>query len=109
LFALLTAFSALALADSWQGRLIDAACYEHAPNKSAASCDPTTATTTFALFVSGKTYNLDMAGNSKATEAMKNRADRSTDPAKLPGEQISVKVTGTKDGGMIKVETLEVQ
>src|ERR1019366_7637330 len=47
LFALLGVFSVLALAESWQGRLVDARCFEQ--SKSATTCDPTSSTTTFAL------------------------------------------------------------
>jgi hypothetical protein len=107
LFALFTVFSGLALAESWQGRLIDAACYDQ--NKSAATCDATGTTTTFALFVSDKGYKLDDAGNTKAVEAMKSRADRSTDPTKPATAQVMAKITGTKDGDALKVETVEIQ
>lgn len=109
LFALLSAFSVFALADSWSGRLIDADCYQHAQNKSAASCDPSPSTTTFAILVSDKAYNFDDAGNAKATATMKSQADRSADPTKLPSTRVMVKVSGTKDGDNIKVDTIEVQ
>ena len=107
LFTLLAAFSVLALAESWQGRLVDATCYEQ--HKSATTCDPTSSTTAFALFVSNKAYMLDADGNSKAVEAFKSRADRSSDPAKPPSTRVMAKITGTKDGDNIKVETVELQ
>jgi len=108
LFALLTVFSVLAFAESWQGRLIDATCYEQ--NKSAATCDPTGSTTTFALFVSNKAYKLDEAGNTKAVEALKSRADRSSDPATPASAQVMAKITGTKEGNdVLKVEAVEIK
>jgi hypothetical protein len=107
LFTLSTVFSVLALAESWQGKLVDSACYEQ--KKSAATCDATSATTTFALFVSNQAFKLDDAGNAKAADALKSRADRSTDPAKPTSAQVMAKITGTKDGENLKVETIEIQ
>jgi hypothetical protein len=108
LFTLLAVCSVLAVAESWQGRLIDATCYEQ--NKSAATCDPTSSTTMFTLFVANRPYMLDATGNSKAAEAIKNRADRSSDPNKASSSQVVAKVTGTKDtGNTIKVDTVEIQ
>jgi len=100
-------FSALALAETWTGRLVDASCVDQ--QKAVTTCDPTSATTSFAIVVSGKPYKLDEAGNTKAMEALKGRADRSTDPNKPASPQISAKVTGTKDGDNLKVESIEVQ
>ncbi len=108
LFTLLAVCSVLALAESWQGRLIDATCYEQ--NKSAATCDPTSTTTSFTLFVANRPYMLDATGNSKAAEAIKNRADRSSDPSKAGSNQVVAKVTGTKDtNNTLKVDTIEIQ
>jgi hypothetical protein len=108
LFALLGVFSVLALAESWQGRLVDAACYEQ--QKSVTACDPTSSSTTFTLFVSDKAYKLDATGNTKAAEAMKSRADRVSDPTKPPSAQVMAKITGTKDGdSALKVETVVLQ
>jgi hypothetical protein len=100
-------FSVLAFAESWQGKLVDSACYEQ--KKSAATCDATSATTTFALFVSNQAYKLDDAGNAKAADALKGRADRSSDPTKPASTAVMAKITGTKDGDNLKVETIEVQ
>jgi hypothetical protein len=108
LFALLGVFSVLALAESWQGRLVDAKCYEQ--NKSATTCDPTSSTNMFALLVADKPYILDQTGNTKAGEAFKNRADRSSDPSQPPSTQVMAKITGTKDGdNILKVETVELR
>jgi len=80
--------------------------------KSAATCDATSSTTSFALLVAGKAVKFDSAGNAKAIEALKSRADRSanpTNPSTPPSTQISAKVTGTQDGDNLKVEAIEVQ
>ena len=108
LFACVAVFSALALAESWQGRLVDASCYDQ--QKSAATCDPTSSTTSFALFVANKPFKLDATGNSKAAEAIKSRADRSADPNKPASNQVMAKVTGTQDGESgLKVESIVIQ
>jgi hypothetical protein len=104
---LLGVFSGLALAESWQGRLLDASCYEQ--HKSAATCDPTGSTTEFALFVANKPYRLDATGNSKAAEALKSRADRSSNPSKPTASMINAKVSGSMEGENIKVDTIDLQ
>ena len=107
-FALLGVFSVLAFAETWQGRLVDAKCFEQ--SKSATTCDPTSSTTTFALMVSDKPFMLDSTGNTKASEALKNRADRASDPSQPPSTEVMAKITGTKDGdNILKVETVELR
>src|SRR5256885_6467238 len=105
-FAILAAFSALALADDFSGKLVDATCISK--DKSAA-CDPTAATTAFGVMVADQVYTLDDAGNAKAVEALKNRADRATDPAK-PAPAITAKVVGSKEpGNIVKVTSIEIR
>jgi hypothetical protein len=100
-----TVFGVLAFGETLTGRLLDSTCYDQ--QKSATACDPTASTSTFALLVSGKAYKLDDGG--KIAEALKNRADRSSDPNGKPSSQIMAKVTGAKEGNMVKVEEVEVQ
>lgn len=101
-------FSALALAETWNGKLIDATCMDQ--QKNMTSCSPSGTTTAFLVSVDGKTYRLDDAGNAKAAEALKNRADRSANPnAPAASKDVTAKISGTKDGDTIKVETIEVQ
>jgi len=109
LFGILTVSSVLAFAaDNWQGRLVDASCYQQ--QKSATSCDPSSATTSFVLYVADTAYTLDVPGNQKAAAALKARADRSSDPTKPPSSQVMAKVTGTKDASnILKVDTIELQ
>ena len=106
LITLAAGFSALALADSFSGNLLDAGCYEK--QKAAASCEATATTTAFALDVSGKVYKLDGAGNTKASAALKNRADRA-DPGKTQSPIVMAKVDGMDKGGTIAVENIDVQ
>ena len=108
MFALLTLFSVLALAESFKGRLVDATCFDQ--QKSATACDPTSSTTTFALYVAEQAYKLDTAGNAKAVEALKTRADRTSDPAKPMSTQVMAQITGTRDAdNVLKVEAIVLQ
>ena len=109
LVALTAIFAAFACAESWSGRLLDAACVDQ---QKSASCDPTTATVTFAINVSGKIYKLDDAGNAKAVEAMKARGSKDAGQPAAPGAQgtaITAKVSGALEGEVVKVESIQVQ
>ena len=107
LLAMVLAFTGLALAENFNGKLIDAACY--AQEKGAKPCDATATTSSFAVNVGGQVYNLDAAGNSKAAEALKSRADRSADPSKATSGEVTARITGTMDGQTIKVQSIEVR
>ena len=107
LVMLSTALAISAFAANFSGKLIDAGCYEK--QKSAAACDATGSTTSFALDVAGKVYKLDAAGDQKASAAVKNRADRAADPSKPPSPQIMAKVEGTESGNTIAAESVDVQ
>ncbi len=99
-------FTALAVAETWSGTLVDAACA--ADKKASAECAPTNDTSTFALVLAdGKTIKLDEDGNAKAADALKNSADR----AKNPGEKkaVTAKVTGSLSGDTITVEDIQLQ
>jgi hypothetical protein len=107
--AFAAAMSTLALAESWTGRLVDATCMEQQKTATTA-CDANSATTMFALFVSGKAYKLDDAGNAKAMEALKSRADRSANPNSTAPQAVQAKVTGTRDAdNILKVDKIDVQ
>lgn len=107
-------FSTIALAADFDGKLLDASCYqeqlrEKAPAaKSIASCAATDKSTTFALAVGSNVYMLDAAGNTQAKTALASRADR-TAPGKAQPKEIMAMVQGTEEKGMIKVSALKVQ
>jgi hypothetical protein len=102
----ITVFTTLALADSFSGKLLDTECLEQ--QKAPAACQATSNTMAFALYMSGKTYRFDDAGNQKAVKALRNRADRSADPNATAGP-INATITGTQDGAVLKVESIEIQ
>ena len=99
-------FAALALAETWNGQLFDATCMTQ--QKSAQACSPTSSTTAFVAAVNGKTYKLDDAGNAKAAEALKDRADRSAPDAPATS-MVTAKISGTIEGDTIKVESIQVK
>lgn len=106
----LFALSGIAFADTYTGVLIDAACAAQEHN---APCNPTRATTRFALIVAGsekpRTLPLDPAGNAKAAMAL-TRGDSGDAPS--PGEpqstSIIATVVGTTSGGELKVDAIRV-
>jgi len=107
LFAGIALVSVLALAESWTGKLVDASCYDQ--HKKATSCDATSKTTSFGIEAGGTFYKLDRTGNTKAAAALKNRADRATDPTKPQSTEVMAKVDGKESGGTISVEAIDVQ
>ena len=107
LCAITVAFGTLALAETFSGRLVDATCYEQ--QKGATACQPTSSTTSFALLTSSQVLRLDDTGNSKAAEAIKDRADRSANSTETQNTEVMAKVTGTKSGDVINVEKIEVK
>jgi hypothetical protein len=108
LCGLFAVFCTLALAENFNGRLLDASCYDQ--SKSAKGCDATSSTSTFLLDVSGKIYKLDTTGNTKAAEALKSHAERSANPTRPSAGPVNAKVTATKEGeDALKVEMIEIQ
>jgi len=99
-------FAALAIAENLTGNLLDTSCLDQ--KKDVSACQANGTTTSFALQVSNKTYRLDDTGNQQAILALKNRADRSTDPTVAAGP-VNAKITGTRDGEILKVDSIEVQ
>jgi hypothetical protein len=104
--ALFGVFAMVALAESYSGKLLDASCYEQ--QKKATACDATSTTSSFAIEASGTVYKLDNAGNTKASAALKNRADR-VDPSKPQAKEVMAKIDGTEKGGTITVTDISVQ
>jgi hypothetical protein len=99
-------FGALAVAENFSGKLMDAACPDQ--QKAEVACQPSNSTTAFVLEQAGKMYKLDATGNVKAAEALKSRADRAADP-NAPKTPVMAKITGTLAGDTIKVDKVEVQ
>jgi hypothetical protein len=102
-------FATLGYAESWTGKLIDAACHDRSQQNPAdskskseiASCEASVSTTSFALQTAdGKVYKLDASGNAKASTALKGN------PAnKAP----SAEVSGSMEGQTVKVDSISVR
>jgi hypothetical protein len=93
------ATAALGLAENWTGKLIDANCKPDPNSSSQNSCAPTPSTKVFAIQTAdGKVFRLDNAGNTKAAAALKQ------DPTKT-----GVTVSGSLDGQMVKVDSIDLQ
>ena len=90
-------------ADSWNGKLIDAACYsknQKSPADSKETCGASASTTSFAIQTAdGKVYSLDATGNSKAATALRGNPDNKSPEAT---------VSGSMEGQTVKVESISV-
>ena len=104
--ALLVLFGALAFAENFNGRLLDANCIEQSKTK---ACDPTPTSTAFVIIMNGKAMRLDDAGNAKAVKALKSRSDRQADPNAPAASSVMAKVTGTAEGDIIRVDVIQLQ
>ena len=103
----------LCLAESWSGKVVDAACKDQAatpapaaqnaqPSSQAANaCEPTASTVAFGIELpDGKVLRFDTPGNAKAAEAMKGNAGKSS---------LQATVTGSLEGQTVKVETIDIK
>lgn len=104
---ILFASAGFMFAESWTGKLIDANCSaasnsssnSSSSSKLPESCTPTSSTKVFAIQTpDGKIYRLDSSGNSKAVEQVKSN----------PGKT-DVTVSGSLNGQMVKVESIQLQ
>jgi hypothetical protein len=103
--------SVLCLAETWSGKVVDAACKDQAatpgvqsaqPNSPVANaCEPTASTVAFGIELQdGKVLKLDSTGNAKAADAMKNNTGKSP---------LQATVTGSMDGQTVKVESIDIK
>jgi hypothetical protein len=98
--AVFLAAASLGFAETWTGKLVDAVCKVSSDAGASAVCAATPATHLFAIELSDtKVLSLDALGNEKAADAVKNI--KKTNPRVI--------VTGSQEGLMVRVETIEVQ
>ena len=95
-------------AETWNGKLIDAACFDSTSNKPPKidkldkDCAPSAATTNFAILADGKVFKLDATGNSKVAADVYGgavKADHDRD--------VNVTIKGTLQGDTIRVESVK--
>lgn len=96
------ASSTLGWAETWTGNLVDAVCkVSHEGEASTLTgCPATQSTHLFAIELSNsKLLSLDAAGNEKAANAVKN----------VKKTNLRAVVTGSREGLIVRVDTLEVE
>jgi hypothetical protein len=108
------------MAESWNGKLVDAACMQRQSganssesqtqsqrsqsSQSASACTPTRSTTTFGIETpDGQMMRLDSTGNAKAAEMVRS-ANMSNETNGIP-----VMVTGTQEGHTLRVESIQIE
>ena len=106
----LSVFAAVSYADTWSGKLLDAACVDRSrqnPDRNSSktgnppTCVASKSTGAFALQTSdGKVYKLDPAGNSKAATALRGNPDNDSPEAE---------VLGAMEGQILKVDSISVR
>lgn len=97
----LVVFSLTALAASFNGTLIDVMCKDQDPVKHTRKCAIGCAKSGYGLLTAeGKFLKFDAAGNEKALAALK---------ASKKENDLKAKVTGTLEGGLLKVESVQIQ
>jgi hypothetical protein len=101
LAGLLTLFSSLALAESWNGTLVDVMCKNQDLAGHTTKCAIGCSKSGYGLVLAdGKFVKFDEAGNAKALAALK---------ATTKEKDLKAKVTGTLDGETVQVESVELQ
>jgi len=105
--------SMLCLAETFSGKVVDAACKDQNATPPAAqstnppsaqttnACEPTASTSSFGIELSdGKVLKLDGAGNTKVADMLKNSSNKSS---------LQATVTGSLDGQTVKVDTVDIK
>ena len=90
-----------ALADTWTGSVVDVMCKGKDLANHTKQCNVSCAKGGYGLVLSdGKFVKFDEMGNAKALAAIKATAKE---------KDLKAKVTGTLDGEVIRVQTIEIQ
>jgi len=99
--AAILGFSALALAESWTGTVVDVMCKGKDLAGHTAKCAVSCSKGGYGLVLSdGKFVKFNETGNAKALAALKATAKE---------KDLKAKVSGNLDGDVINVESIEIQ
>ncbi|MEO8132203.1 MAG: hypothetical protein ABJF23_33750 [Bryobacteraceae bacterium] len=99
--AAILAFSAVALAESWTGTVVDVMCKGKDLASHTAKCAVSCSKGGYGLVLSdGKFVKFNETGNAKALAALK---------ATSKEKDLKAKVSGTLDNDVITVESIEIQ
>jgi len=104
---ILAMFSVLALADNWNGKLLDAGCYDK--HKTNEACVATKNSDAYLLDVNGTVYKLSVGSNDMIRRAMESRADRSSNPNFDKHATVNANVSGRLDDKTIHIDKIEIQ
>ena len=91
----------------WEGKLIDAVCYDTTQAKSTGDkinreCAPTASTSAFAIHTGGKVYKFDSSGNEKAAALLQAKAvKRSKDG------DVEIKIEGSLQDNTVSVKSIK--
>ncbi|HLJ14553.1 MAG TPA: hypothetical protein VKV15_08670 [Bryobacteraceae bacterium] len=97
----LAIFSALGLAETWTGTVVDVMCKDRDLASHTRDCALTCAKGGYGLVLAdGKFAKFDETGNAKALAALK---------ASSKEKDLKAKVTGTMDGDVIQVESISIE
>ena len=101
LLSIVAISSAAAMADNWSGSVVDVMCKGKDLTTHSKSCNVSCAAGGYGLVLSdGKFVKFNETGNAKAVAAIK---------ATTKEKDLKAKVTGTLDGEVIKVTSIEIQ
>jgi hypothetical protein len=101
LFIIGFALSMTVLAETWSGTLIDAMCKGRDPANHTRQCAISCSKSGYGVLASGGRFiRFDDAGNAKALAALK---------ASKKEKDLRAKVTGSLDGDVIKVDSIELE
>jgi len=102
------ALSGLGLAETWEGTLLDANCFQRLHGMKA--CDAKRSTTAFLLDANGTKYTLDSKSNDGARSAMQLRSDKVSNPAATKAIPVYAKITGRmRSSGKLRGDIIAVQ
>lgn len=92
--------SAMAMAETWSGTVVDVACKGKDAASHTKKCAVACAKSGYGLLTSdGKFVKFDETGNAKAMDALK---------ASSKEKDLKAKVSGTMDGDVIKVDSISL-
>ncbi len=78
--------------------------------ESVSACYPTNSTVTYSLVIERRVFKLDEAGNTKVAQALKEHANRSTNPDMTPNARIIATITGTLDNSdFVRVDSVSIR
>jgi len=106
--AMAGALSGLGLAETWNGKLLDADCASR--HNGMKACDAKRSTTAFLLDVNGTRYKLDSKSNEGTRAAMQLRSSKTSNPFATKAVPVNAEITGRlRASGKIRGDIIAVE